>query len=133
MKNNSWFDSVVHINFFAKILHYQSQKYDSRIFPFVMEALKPAKVVGIQMGEGKSATVVVKDDSLSLAIGRKGVNVRLAVRLTGYNIDIKIETEAIDEGFEYQSLVELQAEEDAKRQEAVAKVEEGDVSNNWLL
>ena len=91
---------------------------------FVMEALKPAKVVGIQMGEGKSATVVVKDDSLSLAIGRKGVNVRLAVRLTGYNIDIKIETEAIDEGFEYQSLVELQAEEDAKRQEAVAKVEE---------
>ena len=62
--------------------------------------------------------VVVNDDSLSLAIGRRGVNARLAVRLTGYNIDIKTETEALEEGFEYQSLEELQsleAENLAKR------------------
>ena len=82
---------------------------------YVMEALKPARVVGVKMGEGKSATVVVKDDSLSLAIGRKGVNARLAVRLTGYSIDIKTESDAISEGFEFQSLEELLAlEQEAK-------------------
>ena len=79
---------------------------------YVMEALKPARVVGVKMAEeGKSATVVVKDDSLSLAIGRRGVNARLAVRLTGYNIDIKTETDALNEGFEFVSFEELQAAE----------------------
>ena len=77
---------------------------------YVMEALKPAHVVGINVDlEKKSATVVVKDDSLSLAIGRRGVNARLAVRLTGYNIDIKTETDALNEGFEFQSFEELQS------------------------
>ena len=85
---------------------------------YVMEALKPARVVGVKMAdEGKSATVVVKDDSLSLAIGRRGVNARLAVRLTGYNIDIKTETDALNEGFEFVSFEELQAAE----QEAINK------------
>ena len=79
---------------------------------YVMEALKPARVVGVKMGEdGKSATVIVKDDSLSLAIGKRGVNARLAVRLTGYNIDIKTETDALNEGFEFISFEELQAAE----------------------
>ena len=79
---------------------------------YVMEALKPARVVGVQVGEdNKSATVVVKDDSLSLAIGKKGVNVRLAVRLTGINIDIKTESDALAEGFEFVSFEELQAQE----------------------
>ena len=79
---------------------------------YVMEALKPARVVGVKMAEeGKSATVIVKDDSLSLAIGKRGVNARLAVRLTGYNIDIKTETDALNEGFEFVSFEELQAAE----------------------
>ena len=79
---------------------------------YVMEALKPARVVGVKMAdEGKAATVVVKDDSLSLAIGRRGVNARLAVRLTGYNIDIKTETDALNEEFEFVSFEELQAAE----------------------
>ena len=86
---------------------------------YIMEALKPAHVVGIKVDEeNKSALVVVKDDSLSLAIGRKGVNARLAVKLTGYNIDIKIESEALEQGLEYQSFEELSAiemEERAKR------------------
>lgn len=77
---------------------------------YVMEALKPARVVGVKVAdEGKAATVIVKDDSLSLAIGRRGVNARLAVRLTGYNIDIKTETDALNEGFEFVTLEELQA------------------------
>ena len=77
---------------------------------YIMESLKPAQVVGIKVDEeNKSALVIVKDDSLSLAIGRKGVNARLAVKLTGYHIDIKVESEAAEEGLEYQTFEELSA------------------------
>ena len=77
---------------------------------YIMESLKPAQVVGIKVDEeNKTALVVVKDDSLSLAIGRKGVNARLAVKLTGYKIDIKVESDAIAEGLEYQTFEELNA------------------------
>ena len=83
-------------------------KEDSRLY--IMEALKPAHVLGIKVDEeNKSALVVVKDDSLSLAIGRKGVNARLAVKLTGYNIDIKVESDAVEQGLEYESYEELMA------------------------
>ena len=86
---------------------------------YIMEALKPAHVVGIALDEEKkAATVVVKDDSLSLAIGRKGVNARLAVKLTGYNIDIKIESQALEEGLVFKTFEELNSldlEERAKK------------------
>ena len=79
---------------------------------FIMEALKPAHVVGIKVDEeNKSALAIVKDDSFSLAIGKKGVNVRLAVKLTGYNIDIKTETVAAEEGIEFSTLEELQEQD----------------------
>ena len=79
---------------------------------YIIEALKPARVVGIVVDEeNKSATAIVKDDSLSLAIGKKGVNARLAVRLTGYNIDIKTETQAEEEGIEFVTFEELQAQD----------------------
>ena len=76
---------------------------------YIIESLKPAHVAGIVMGEGNSATAIVRDDSLSLAIGRRGVNVRLAVRLTGYNIDVKTESQAAEEGLAYQTYEELQS------------------------
>ena len=92
---------------------------------FIMEALKPAHALGIVLDEeAKTATVVVKDDSLSLAIGRRGVNVRLAVKLTGFNIDVKTESQALEENLEYTSFEEIQAEEDAKREQAQVAVEE---------
>ncbi len=85
---------------------------------FIMESLKPATVSGIVYDEEKkTATAVVKEEYLSLAIGRRGANVRLAVRLTGYNIDIKTEEAALAEGFAYQTYEELQAAELAKEQE----------------
>lgn len=60
---------------------------------FISRALSPARVLKvIQTGE-ESATVVVPDDKLSLAIGRSGQNARLAVRLTGWKIDVKSESE----------------------------------------
>lgn len=61
---------------------------------FIGEALSPAVIdkVGINENE-KSALVVVADQQLSLAIGKKGQNVRLAAKLTGWKIDIMSETE----------------------------------------
>lgn len=91
---------------------------------YIMESLKPAHVVGVKVDEeNKSATVVVKDDSLSLAIGRKGVNARLAVKLTGYNIDIKIESEALEEGLEYQTFEELSALEMEEKARKIAEAQ----------
>ena len=91
---------------------------------YIMEALKPARVVGISVDEeNKSALAVVKDDSFSLAIGKKGVNVRLAVKLTGYNIDIKTESQAAEEGIEFVTFEELQAQEqEAKSKAAYEKL-----------
>jgi N utilization substance protein A len=60
---------------------------------YVCSALSPAQVSKVIIDEGqKSMDVIVPDDQLSLAIGRKGQNVRLAVQLTGWRIDIKSES-----------------------------------------
>lgn len=75
---------------------------------FIANALSPAKVLDIQLNEEtRTATVLVEDSQLSLAIGRNGQNVRLAAKLTGWKIDIASkesaqkqdaeETEASDE------------------------------------
>ncbi len=91
---------------------------------YIMEALKPAKVAGISVDEeNKSAIVIVEDDSLSLAIGRKGVNARLANKLTGYNIDIKIKSEALEEGLEYQTFDELNALEMEEKARKIAEAQ----------
>ena len=60
---------------------------------YVCSALSPASISKVIIDENaKSMDVIVPDDQLSLAIGRKGQNVRLAVQLTGWQIDIKSET-----------------------------------------
>jgi len=57
---------------------------------FVAEALSPAQVLSVEINEAeKTATVIVPDRQLSLAIGKEGQNARLAARLTGWRIDIK--------------------------------------------
>ncbi|MBR2759019.1 MAG: transcription termination/antitermination protein NusA, partial [Exiguobacterium sp.] len=62
---------------------------------FVRNALSPAQVVAVYVNEpAKSTTVVVPDYQLSLAIGKRGQNARLAAKLTGWKIDIKSETDA---------------------------------------
>ncbi len=61
---------------------------------FIENALSPAKVVSVDVNvDEKSATVIVPDYQLSLAIGKEGQNARLAARLTGYKIDIKSESQ----------------------------------------
>ena len=60
---------------------------------YICSALSPAQVSKVIIDEAqKSIDVIVPDDQLSLAIGRRGQNVRLAVQLTGWRIDIKSET-----------------------------------------
>jgi N utilization substance protein A len=65
---------------------------------FIAKALSPARVSGVFLDEdpdrGKTASVIVPEDQLSLAIGRSGVNARLSARLTGWRIDIKSLPEA---------------------------------------
>jgi N utilization substance protein A len=69
---------------------------DARIF--IAKALSPAIVTGVYLendpDQGNTATVVVPDDYLSLAIGREGQNARLAAKLTGWRIDIKSVSES---------------------------------------
>lgn len=61
---------------------------------FIASALLPAQVMAVDIKEEeKQARVIVKDDQLSLAIGKSGQNARLAARLTGWKIDIKSETQ----------------------------------------
>ena len=65
----------------------------------IENALSPAKVISVAADpEEKTASVIVPDYQLSLAIGKEGQNARLAARLTGYKIDIKSETQAIESG-----------------------------------
>ena len=67
---------------------------------FLIEnALSPAKVISVMADpDERTASVVVPDYQLSLAIGKEGQNARLAARLTGYKIDIKSETQARESG-----------------------------------
>ncbi len=68
---------------------------------FIANSLSPAKVMNVLLNDvldgGKTATVIVPDRQLSLAIGKEGQNARLAAKLTSWRIDIKSATEAAEE------------------------------------
>lgn len=68
--------------------------YSEDVPSFIVNALAPAGIIAIDINDDEHvATIVVPDDQLSLAIGAKGQNVRLAAILTGWKIDIKTKTE----------------------------------------
>ncbi|MBQ9483851.1 MAG: transcription termination/antitermination protein NusA [Ruminiclostridium sp.] len=69
-------------------------KYSDDPKEFIKQSLKPANVISVDIPdeEIKACSVVVPDNQLSLAIGNKGQNAKLAARLTGYKIDIKPES-----------------------------------------
>jgi N utilization substance protein A len=74
-------------------------RWDENPAQFIENALSPAKVIGVWADEEENeAIVIVPDYQLSLAIGNKGQNVRLAAKLTGYKIDIHSETQARESG-----------------------------------
>ena len=74
--------------------------YDKDPAHFIESALSPAKNIHVLITDEKKkeAMVVVDQDNLSLAIGKKGINVKLAARLTHYRIDVKTYEQAIEEG-----------------------------------
>jgi N utilization substance protein A len=83
---------------------------------FVAKALSPARVREVLVDdEAKQATVIVPDDQLSLAIGKDGLNARLAARLTGWRVDIRSETEFANE----EDTLGIEEEETAGRCAAV--------------
>lgn len=104
---------------------------------FIAKAISPARVSGVYLTEqktegGKTATVVVPEDQLSLAIGRVGQNARLAAKLTGWRIDIKSLTEAATDALyklqhdpTLSALVEAEKENTGKVEESLAKKAEG--------
>ena len=73
--------------------------WSSDILDYIARALSPAKVLIVQADEDKKeAKVIVPDEKLSLAIGKEGQNARLAARLTGWKIDVKSYTAAMQSG-----------------------------------
>ena len=69
-------------------------RWNDALEVFMMNTLKPAEIANILLSpDTQSAVVLVPEDQLSLAIGKKGQNVRLAAKLTGWNLDIMTEDE----------------------------------------
>jgi N utilization substance protein A len=103
---------------------------------YISKAISPARVSGVYLnhglGDNKTATVVVPEDQLSLAIGREGQNARLAAKLTGWRIDIMSVTEAAGHALvklrDDETLAEMAAAEAdnmARVEELLEKKEEG--------
>jgi N utilization substance protein A len=103
---------------------------------YIAKAISPARVNGVYLNDttdgGKTATVVVPEDQLSLAIGRDGQNARLAAKLTGWRIDIKKLDEAAQDSLtklredpEYAAIAEAEAEMIPLVEAALAKKREG--------
>jgi transcription termination/antitermination protein NusA len=96
-------------------------------YEFVMKALSPAKVKEVRIDpDTGTATVIVPDFQLSLAIGKEGQNARLAARLTGWRVDIKSETQlAEDEAYAGEEWAEGQWIMDPRTGEQVWQPAEG--------
>ncbi|NLW15090.1 MAG: transcription termination/antitermination protein NusA [Erysipelothrix sp.] len=87
-------------------------EWSDHMIDLVKNSLSPAEVLAVfENPKDKGLIVIVEDDQLSLAIGKRGKNARLAVRLTKERIDIKSVTEANEMGLDY---VALMAEYEAK-------------------
>jgi len=88
---------------------------------FISKSLSPARPLGVELADndqmGRTATVIVPDKELSLAIGREGQNARLAAKLTGWRIDIIGATEAAERAVR-------RAQQDAIRAAARAEISE---------
>lgn len=111
-------------------------EFDSDPSSYIAKALSPARVTGVYLNEHakgtKTATVVVMEDQLSLAIGRDGQNARLAAKLTGWRIDIKSLLEAVGDAVhrlqsdrEFASMAEIESENIPRVELILGKKAEG--------
>ncbi len=117
-------------------------EWSDNISDLIKNALSPSEAVAVLPNEEvkNGLIVVVPDNQLSLAIGKKGKNARLAVKLTNHKIDIKSESEMIENGIDYMTLSQqMQAEYEAekakerafKQQEKIEalRAQEADIEN----
>lgn len=104
-------------------------KYIENPALFIVEALKSASVIGIRLPNDGSntATAVVKNQESKVAIGKKGVNVRLASRLVGLSIDVKELDEAMSSKISYRTI------EDIKREEALKRLSSAEASDDDIV
>ena len=100
-------------------------KYSEDDAEFITQALSPATVLGVEIlpGEEKMCRVTVPDNQLSLAIGNKGQNAKLAAKLTGYKIDIRSEHDASEMEDEAVEAAEELPEENVLPEEETASEE----------
>ncbi len=97
-------------------------QYSEDAAKFITAALAPAENIKVEVDEKlKTAIVNVPEDQLSLAIGKDGQNVRLAVKLTGYKIDIKEAEEKDKTSKSKQEVKEKKEEKKEKKEEASVK------------
>jgi len=90
-------------------------RWSDDVFEFIAAALNPAEVISVEIDAGaKSSKVIVPDNKLSLAIGKSGMNVRLAARLTGWKIDVKSES----------SVTEVEKEKETKVKQVSSSLDE---------
>ncbi len=103
-------------------------EWSDNIQELIKNALAPAQVLAVlPTGDKRSLLVVVEDNQLSLAIGKKGKNARLAVKLTGMKIDIKTQSAVEEMGIDWRAkLAEYTAElrKEADEKAAMAYIEE---------
>ena len=102
-------------------------EWSENVQELIKNALAPAQVLGvIPSADKKSLLVIVEDNQLSLAIGKKGKNARLAVKLTGKKIDIKTRTDVEESGIDWKmAMIEFAAEQKRQaREKAAAKMME---------
>jgi N utilization substance protein A len=101
---------------------------------YLKSALSPAKVSKVVLGDDeRSAVVVAPDDQLSLAIGRRGQNVRLAAQLTGWRIDIQSHTQYEQEAAKAVEQEAAEAEEEAQKVRVYELAKELDVPSPELV
>jgi N utilization substance protein A len=85
-------------------------EWSENITELIKNSLSPAQILAVlPSGEKRGLLVVVEDNQLSLAIGKKGKNARLAVRLTGLRIDIKSKAEVEEQGIDWKKLAQEHA------------------------
>jgi len=108
----------------ARLIHAQGPRAEAPFVTVACAAIAPAEVSRVYVdSDEKALEIIVPDDQLSLAIGKKGQNVRLAARLTGWKIDIKSESRA----------AEAQAQEFAETEEDESADESFSVDEETVL
>ena len=98
-------------------------RYSDDMSEYLRSSLSPAKVSKVMLDQpNASALVIAPDDQLSLAIGRRGQNVRLAAQLTGWRVDIRSQSEYAQAGL--QELAEQPEDEDQDEKEGRIRIYE---------